>query len=150
MHHLESNMHPISIGKRTVPMPIARAAMPTRKNPTTTRFQAELSPRAAAALDSLKADLDIRSNAELLCEAVAVLQWLVRERRNGRTLASFNPDQQPVRELVSQLLERAAPEYQLPPVPVEWTQEQLARLAASASAEPAAPTDALVRAMKRR
>jgi hypothetical protein len=115
-----------------------------------TRFQADVSPRDAEILDSLKADLDIRSNAELLSEALAIIRWLVRERRSGRVVASFIDDDRPLHELVSPLLERVAPEYELPRVEINWTHEQLASLAELASAEPAAPTEALVRAMKRR
>ncbi len=115
-----------------------------------TRFQADLSPRDAEILDLLKADLDIRSNAELLSEAVAILRWLVRERRSGRMVASFTGEDRPLHELVSPLLERVAPEYELPRVEINWTYGQLASLAALTSAEPAPPTEALVRTMKRR
>jgi len=95
----------------------------------------------------LKADLDIRSNAELLSEAIAIVRWLVRERRSGRMLASFTADDRPMHQLVSSLLERVAP-HELPSVEIQWTSEQLASLAQLASAEPQPPTQALVRAMK--
>ena len=128
---------------------MSRKANSTSQRPVT-RFQADLSPRDAQILDLLKADLDIRSNAELLSEAVAIVRWLVRERRSGRMVASFTRDDRPLHQLVSSVLERVAPEYELPRVEINWTDEQLASLAELASAELAPPTEALVRAMKRR
>ncbi len=115
-----------------------------------TRFQADVSPREAQMLDRLKAELDIRSNAELLTESVAIVRWLVRERRFGRMVASFSEDDRPLHELVSSLLERVAPEHDLPYVQLKWTETQLASLAELTSADPAPPTEALVRAMRRR
>jgi len=110
------------------------------------RFQADLSPRDAAILDSLKSELEIRSNAELLAQAVAIVSWLVRERRSGHTVASIDKDNR-VRELVSSLLERVAPEHRLPRVDIDWTPQELASLAKLAAAEPKEPTKELVAIM---
>jgi hypothetical protein len=45
-------------------------------------------------------------------------------------------------------VERVAPELTLPRVEISWTQQELENLAALASREPAAPTEALIRAMR--
>jgi len=127
--------------------------MPTKavlaKAKTSVRFQADLTPKEAAMLDSLKEQLEIRSNADLLSNTLAMLSWLVRERREGRIVASFVEDH-PVHQLVWPLLERVAPEYELPRVQIDWTSEELASFAKHASAEPATPTPALVRILARR
>jgi len=113
------------------------------------RFQADLTPKDAAILDSLRSELDIRSNAELLAETLSVVSWLVRERRSGHIVASLDKDNR-VRELVSPLLERVAPRYALPRVEIDWTLQELANLAKLASAEPAEPNKELVAAMRGR
>ena len=110
------------------------------------RFQAEIQNKDAAILHSLMRDLEIQSNAELLAQTLALTHWLVSERRQGRKIASVS-EEGPVRELVSPLLERVAPEHALPYVEIHWTQEQLAELGALLSAEPPEPTPKLVRIM---
>jgi hypothetical protein len=93
-------------------------------------------------------ELEIQSNAELLTHLISIARWAVSERRQGRKIASLG-SQGPVRELVSPLLERVAPEDQLPRVEMDWTPEELAALAALASAEPAAPVERLRSLMRR-
>ena len=117
-----------------------------RRKPKTTpvRFQAELSPTDAAMVDSLKAQLDIHSNAKLLTEAVAIVKWLVTERHAGRRIASFEADT-PARELVAAVIERSAP--LLPRVELPLTAQQLERIRALLSAEPPEPTATLVKAL---
>lgn len=117
---------------------------------TLTRFQAELSPADAAMLDSLKTQLDIHSNAKLLMEAAAIVKWIVSERQLGRRIASLSEDT-PIRELVSAVIERSAPEYPLlPRVELRWSVDQLERIRASLSTQPAEPADALVKAISGR
>ena len=113
------------------------------------RFQAEIQNKDAAILHSLMSDLEIQSNAELLSQTLAITHWLVSERRQGRKIASVGSEG-PIRELVSPLLERVAPEHELPYVEINWTPEQLAELAVLLSAEPAEPTQKLVRIMNTR
>ncbi len=113
------------------------------------RFQADLSPSDAPILESLKSELDIRSNAELLAQALAVLSWVVRERRSGRTVASVDKENR-VRELVSLFVEAAVLENRLPRVAIDWTPEELANLARLASREPSEPTKDLVAIMRDR
>ncbi len=116
---------------------------------TTIRFQADLAARDAAILESLRAELDIRSNAELLAEALAILAWVVRERRFGNTVVSLDSEGR-MRELVSALVERVSPAFELPRVKIDWTPEQAANLFKLAAQQPAEPNDQLVKAMKRR
>jgi hypothetical protein len=116
------------------------------KDKPSLRFQADLSAKDAAILDSLKSELDIRSNAELLAHALAILSWLVRERRSGHAVASLDKENR-VRELVSPLIERAALEHRLPRVEMDWTPQELANLAKLASEEPREPTKELVAIM---
>lgn len=112
------------------------------------RFQADLNPKDASALAALKEELQVQSNAELLANTLAIVRWLVGERRQRRRIASI-ADGTPVRELVSPLLERAAAERELPRVEIEWKEEELKHLASLMSSEPAEPTPALLEAMKR-
>ena|SRR5712692_6523608 len=112
------------------------------------RFQAELTARDAAMLQSLMRELELQSNAELLSQALALMKWLVSERRQGRKIASLGA-QGPVRELAAPLLERIAPEYELPYAEIHWTSGELKQVAKLLSAEPPAPVPRLVRAMKR-
>jgi hypothetical protein len=112
------------------------------------RFQAEIPTRDQRVLSSLMRDLEIQSNAELLAHLIWIARWAVAERRQGRRIASLGA-QGPVRELVSPLLERVAPEHQWPHVEIHWTPEELANLAALASAEPAMPAEPLRGLMRR-
>jgi hypothetical protein len=116
------------------------------------RFQAELSGRDAAILESLRSELDIRSNAELLAEALTIVSWLVREKQLGHIVASLDRENEGrIRELASPLLERVAPRYDmLPHVDIQWTPKELASLAKFASSDPAEPNKELIAAMSRR
>ena len=112
-----------------------------------TRFQAELSPADAAMVNSLKAQLDIHSNAKLLTEAAAIVKWIVTERQSGRKIASLSADT-PMRELVSAVIERSAPEYPLlPRVELRWTGKPLERIHTLLSTQLPEPTEALVKAV---
>jgi hypothetical protein len=115
-------------------------------------FQAELSGKDAAILELLRSQLDIRSNAELLTEALTILSWFVRETQQGHVVASLDRENEGrIRELASPLLERVAPRYgMLPHVNIHWTPEELANLAKLASSDPAEPKKELVAAMSRR
>jgi hypothetical protein len=113
------------------------------------RFQADLSPCDAAILDHLKAELDFRSNAELLTEALSILAWVVRERRLDRAIVSLD-ERNNIRELVSAFVERLVRQFDLPRVKVEWSPEQVLAVRRLATQEPADPSDRLITAMKKR
>jgi hypothetical protein len=112
-----------------------------------TKFQADLAPSDASTLQRLKEDLEVRSNADFLAEAVALIRWAVSERRRGCVIISESTTGEK-RVLVSPRLERVAPEQALPHVEIHWTKEQLESFAQLASRPTAAPTPALVELMK--
>jgi hypothetical protein len=111
------------------------------------RFQAEIPNKDALVLQSLMRELEVPTNAELLAHLLSITNWAVSERRKGRRLASI-AEGQPVRELVSPLLERAAPESDLPSVEIDWTPEELKSLDQLASKGPANPNARLKRLMR--
>ena len=113
-----------------------------------TKFQADLAPSDAAALALLKEQLEIRSNADFLSEAVGLMRWAVGERRRGnRILSETVAGERSV--LITPSLERVAPQEELPITELHWTPEQLTTLAQLMSATPAHPTPELKRAMRR-
>jgi len=118
-----------------------------RKERIHTKFQADLAPGDATALQSLKEELEVRSNADFLAEALALIRWAVSERRRGHTILSENSLGEK-RVLVSPRLERVAPQETLPQVEINWTKEQLEGFARLAAGPPAAPTPALVGLMR--
>lgn len=120
---------------------------PTRRPRVQTKFQADLAPSDAGALQRLKEDLEVRSNADFLAEAVSLIRWAVSERRRGCMIVSESVTGEK-RVLVSPRLERVAPEQPLPHVEIRWTKEQLESFAQLAAGPPALPTPALRDLMK--
>jgi len=114
---------------------------------TQSKFQADLAPSDATALKRLKEELETRSNADFLAEAVALIRWAVSERRRGCTILSESATGEK-RILVSPRLERVTPEPALPHVEIKWTSEQLESFGRLASATPAAPNAALMDLMR--
>jgi len=113
-----------------------------------TKFQADLAPSDAGALQRLKQDLEVRSNADFLAEAVSLIRWAVSERRRGCVIVSESVTGEK-RVLVSPRLERVAPEQPVPHVELRWTKQQLESFGQLASGPPATPTPALLDLMKR-
>ena len=111
------------------------------------KFQADLAPTEDRMVRSLKQELELGSNTDFLCEALALFRWAVWERKRGHRIFSESESGQR-KELVLPRLERVAPEVNLPRVEISWTQRELESLAMLASREPAAPTEALIRAMR--
>src|SRR5271167_2409265 len=114
----------------------------TRRNRVQTKFQADLAPTDAGTLQRLKQDLEVRSNADFLAEAVSLIRWAVSERRRGCVIVSESASGEK-RVLVSPRLERVAPEQPVPHVEIRWTKQQLDSFGQLASGIPAAPTPAL-------
>src|SRR5687767_3073739 len=106
------------------------------------RFQAELSKKDTALLESLMRSLEIHSNAELLSNLLALGDWMVAERRQGHSLASITRDG-PMRELVMPILEHVAPRHELPFVELEWTSDELKEAATMLTSDPATPAEKL-------
>jgi hypothetical protein len=119
-----------------------------RRNRVQTKFQADLAPSDAGTLQRLKQDLEVRSNADFLAEAVSLIRWAVSERRRGCVIVSESATGEK-RVLVSPRLERVAPEQPVPHVELRWTRQQLESFDQLASGPPAAPTPALLDLMKR-
>lgn len=111
------------------------------------KFQADLAAVEDSAVRSLKDELQLTSNSDFLCEAVALFRWAVSERRLGHRIISESPSGEK-KVLVLPRLERVAPGAALPRVRIEWTEGELESLAQLASSEPAKPTPTLIRAMK--
>jgi len=122
--------------------------MRRRHKKSTTRFQAELTAKDAATLDSLVQQLGVRSNADFLAEALSLVGWIARERRSGHRIVSLD-ERNTVRELVSPLVERVAPQHELPRVEISWTDRELESLAKLLSAEPAEPAQELIDVLRR-
>jgi len=111
------------------------------------KFQADLPPIEDGAVRLLKDELQLTSNSDFLCEAVALFRWAVSERKLGHRIMSESASGEK-KVLVLPRLERIAPGATLPRVNIEWTEAELESLAQWVSSEPAKPTRALVRAMK--
>jgi hypothetical protein len=126
-----------------------RTLKPSAVNkPVPSKFQADLAASDAAALLVLKEQLEVRSNADFLSEAIAFMRWAVGERRRGsRILSESRTGERSI--LITPSLERVAPQEELPFLELHWTSEQLAAIAQFMSATPAPPTPELKRAIKR-
>lgn len=111
------------------------------------RFQAEIAKRDAVVLQLLMQELDVQSNAELIAHLLHIARWAVAERNHGRKIASVGSSGEPIRELISPLLERAAPEYDLPTVRIDWSEEEIAKLARVATKTPSPPNERLRKLM---
>ena len=113
------------------------------------KFQADLAPFEDKTVRALKDELQLASNSDFLTEAVALFQWAVSERKRGNKIVSESATGER-KVLVLPRLERVAPETALPHVRIDWTEKELDSLSQLASAGPAEPTVALVRAMRGR
>lgn len=113
-----------------------------------TKFQADLAPAEDRAMRSLKAELQLTSNTDLLSDALTLFRWAVSERRLGHRIVSESASGER-RVLLFPRLERVAPDLVLPRVEIKWSGRELESLAELASAPEAnRPTDALIRAMR--
>jgi len=121
--------------------------LPTRLRKT--KFQADLAPADDRMVRALKDELQLNSNSDFLCDALALFRWAVSERKLGHRIVSETLEGER-KILVLPRLERVAPEHSLPHVEIHWTSrelESLAQLASAPNANP--PTEALIRAMRR-
>ena len=112
------------------------------------KFQADLAPADDRAVRLLKDELQLTSNTDFLCDALALFRWAVSERKLGRRIVSESASGDR-KVLLFPRLERVAPDVVLPRVEIKWTERELESLAELASADRAnTPTDALTRAMR--
>ena len=127
-----------------------KAATLPAKTPTPrkTKFQADLAPSEDSMVRVLKAELQMTRNTDFLSDALALLRWAVSERKRGHRIVSESSTGER-KILLFPRLERVAPEVTLPHVDVQWTDKELESLAELASGQPAEPTNALIRAMRK-
>ena len=118
-----------------------------RKHTRKPKFQADLAPIEDRIVRSLKEELQVSSNSDFMSDAVALFQWAVGERKRGHKI--FSESTTGDREvLVLPRLERVAPHAVLPHVNLAWNEKELGSLMDLTRAEPAQPTEALVRLMR--
>lgn len=111
------------------------------------KFQADLAPSEDSMVRALKAELQLTSNTDFLSDALALFRWAVSERKRGHVILSESATGER-KILVFPRLERVAPKIALPQVEINWNERELENLAELASAQPAKPTKALIRAMR--
>ena len=125
------------------------AALPAKAPlPCKLKFQADLAPSEDSMVRVLKAELQMTSNTDFLSDALALFRWAVSERKRGHRIVSESSTGER-KILLFPRLERVAPEVTLPHVDVQWTDKELESLAELASGQPAEPTNALIRAMRK-
>jgi hypothetical protein len=116
----------------------------------TVKFQADLASSDDAVLNALMEELEVRSKADFLAKALALMNWAVKERKRGHRIVTMNEGGDVIRELVTPELERVAAEFDLPSVSTTWTLEEVESFGKLASEEQPKPTSHLIRAMSRR
>jgi hypothetical protein len=72
------------------------------------RIQIDVSPQKLAELEELMRLCGISTKKELINNALTLLQWAVRQVRNGRTIASIDEQEGRYRELEMPILSTAA------------------------------------------
>jgi len=128
-------------------MPSTGTKRAQRNHTRKPKFQADLAPIEDRIVRSLKEELQITSNSDFMSDAVALFQWAVGERKRGHKI--FSESTTGEREvLVLPRLERVAPGALLPYVNVASNEKELESLIDFTRAEPAQPTEALVRLMR--
>lgn len=114
------------------------------------KFQADLAPTDDVVLTALMETLEVRSKADFLAKALALMNWAVKERKRGHRIVTIDDQGEVIRELVTPELERVAPDFELPSVATTWTLREVESFGEKASKENPKPTSHLVRAMNRR
>jgi len=115
----------------------------------TVKFQADLASADDAVLTTLMQTLEVRSKADFLAKALALMNWAVKEKKRGHRIVTIDETGEVIRELVTPELERIAPEFNLPSISTIWTVEEVKSIRELASGEQPKPTQHLIRAMNR-
>lgn len=116
----------------------------------TVKFQADLASADDTVLNTLMTVLEVRSKADFLSKALALMNWAVKEKRRGRRIVTIDEQGEVIRELVTPELERVAPDFTLPSVSTTWTIQEIQSVGDLATGKQPKPTQHLVRAMNRR
>lgn len=74
------------------------------------RVQLELPEEQLKDLERLQEELGIRTKKELLNAALGLLEWNVRQKRQGRVIMSVNHEEKSYRELSFPPLDRIKPD----------------------------------------
>jgi hypothetical protein len=72
------------------------------------RIQIDVSPQKLAELEELMTLCGIKTKKELINNALTLLQWAVKQVRNGRSVASIDENEGRFRELEMPILSAAA------------------------------------------
>ncbi len=116
----------------------------------TVKFQADLASADDVVLNTLMEDLEVRSKADFLAKALALMSWAVKEKRRGHRIVTIDEEGGVIRELITPELERIAPDFNLPSVSTTWTLEEVQSVNKLAAGDQPKPTQHLIRAMNRR
>ena len=74
------------------------------------RLQFDLAAQQVEILDTLMKEGAIRTRKELFNTAFSLLEWAIRQRKSGRTIASISGLDQSYRELSMPFLDRVQPD----------------------------------------
>lgn len=69
------------------------------------RIQLELPEEQVHALDKLMEKINLRTRKDLFNNALTLLEWAVKEKSAGRTIASIDDESKRVKELLMPILE---------------------------------------------
>ena len=116
----------------------------------TVKFQADLASTDEAVLNALMEELEVRSKADFLAKALALMNWAVKEKKRGHRIVTIDEQGDVIRELITPELERVAPEFDLPQISTTWTLQEVESFGKKASESQLKPTSHLIRAMNRR
>jgi len=116
----------------------------------TVKFQADLASTDEVVLNTLMEELEVRSKADFLAKALALMNWAVKEKKRGHRIVTIDEQGDVIRELVTPELERVAPEFELPSISTTWTLQEVESFGELASESQPKPTTHLIRAMNRR
>ena len=64
-----------------------------------TKIELSLNEKRMADMQALKNDLGLKNGKDVLNHSLTLLEWAVKELKEGRTVASISPDLESYREL---------------------------------------------------
>lgn len=78
------------------------------KNNRKIRIQFELNEQGAQELEKLMEVTDVATRKDLFNNALTFLEWAIKERQRGRTIASIDEDNKRYKEIEMPILSNAA------------------------------------------
>ena len=72
------------------------------------RTQLEMSPEKVAELENMMMETELKTKKELFNYALTLLKWAIKERREGRIIASIDESANKIKELDMPILEVVA------------------------------------------